>query len=105
MIGIEVVFRCRLSWCNGSHAGPGGDDERTVGTGERGSHRLNGFPVGFAVCDKLREVVVEGVWMTPSDMAAPRCRLSRSSRSPRNTSAPAAIRDWAPASDRLSPST
>src|SRR5450830_706514 len=60
MIGIEVVFRCRLSWCNGSHAGPGGDDERTVGTGERGSHRLNGFPVGFAVCDKLREVVVEG---------------------------------------------
>src|SRR5450830_898565 len=47
---------------------------------------------------------LKAVWMTPSDMAAPRCRLSRSSRSPRNSSAPAAIRDWAPASDRRSPS-
>ena len=44
-------------------------------------------------------------WITPSDLAAPRRRLSRSSRSPRCASAPAATRDRAPASDRVSPST
>src|SRR4029077_16245239 len=43
--------------------------------------------------------------MTPSDSAAPLRRLSGSLRLPRWTSAPAALRDWAPASDRASPST
>src|SRR6516165_2584658 len=43
--------------------------------------------------------------MTPSDWAAPLRRLSGSSRLPRCTSAPAALRYAAPASDRVSPST
>src|SRR5277367_6051438 len=43
--------------------------------------------------------------MTPSDMAAPLRRLSRSSRSPRWTCAPASTNDLAPASERDRPIT
>ena len=47
----------------------------------------------------------KAVWMTASVAAAPLRRLSRSSRSPRCGSAPTALSDFAPASDRVSPST
>src|SRR5579871_6059196 len=48
---------------------------------------------------------MKAVWITPSDLAAPPRRLSRSSREPRCTSAPAAASDLAAASERASPST
>src|SRR5580658_2445742 len=48
---------------------------------------------------------MKAVWITPSAPAAPLRRLSRSSTEPRCTSAPAAAREAAPASERARPST
>ena len=87
------------------HPRAGGDDEGAVGAGKSVAHRLDGQPVRLADLLESREVVDEaGVNHPVRRRRAPR-RLSRSSRSPRCTSAPAAASALAPVSERERPST
>lgn len=58
-----------------------------------------------ALAWNVEKSCLNAVWMTPSHAAAPSRRLSRSSRSPRWTRAPASPRALAPASERASPRT
>ena len=57
VVGVEVVFGRGLTWYRGPHPGARGDDQGSVGAGERVAERLDGPPVRFADFLEPREVV------------------------------------------------
>src|SRR5262249_36057623 len=108
VIGIEMVFGCGLTRNSVPHSGSGGDHQGAVRSPERVSESFDGASVLFTDLPELREVtsesaVIESAVNHPIRLGRSSTQTFRSSRLPRCTSAPAVMRDWAPASDRVSP--
>ena len=104
MLRVEDILDRDVGLAGAAHSSTRCDDKRAARSHQRG-RELRCAPVLLANRDEFLKSWSNAQWITPSDLAAPLRKLSKSWRSTRCGLGASRDGHWAPASDRVSPIT